>query len=648
MSNLSVCSPKVTKPGSRWTEDDNQLPAAEQRAKDGAHGFAADRGVSSALRKRADSSEGSPTARSAAAATGVSTQNLTLHQVSEEHPLGNPVVVGGASGESRASASSRVDHLSSPTSPGKPPVHSGPHAAAPLHKQPSARKVESRGTSKDSLTLTGATSTSASGAVEVETPGPRSFRPAAQAAQQQQAPGTGSKDGSPGGFSPTVRTPSNPPTATPGPGGGDEGVPAGLAALLHQTDRSGKQQKATPTPSTPSAPPPQPQFSSPAVEVVPQYQGPRKVQAPLAPAPSGFFTCCMSSTATQVEHPSPVANPAAVSSGSASQGALDRGRSGSVQQGSGLGAGGSSQGGGGGGSQQARESTASTPRESRASRDGSVEQNGAVGRGSSRKTSLDGPARPKLSMSGSAAEPSAQTPGAKGQRTPKSKTMQPPFTPSAVLSPTSLQVRNSREDVDSYAKQRTPAWGSKHPTVIHAHYETQKLSHHPSMRKTFANARGGVAAMPGARNGGSGSYTGIEDATNFGAGGSFMNMDPVHAMEKEVDALYTPSKSRKVQYGPPPGHDDPPPCQHPVGRINNVRRASSTVGEGPLLGTLMDIDQGKHCLVLDLDETLVHSSFKPVPNADYVLPVEIEGMFCSLLARAARVAYGSPLPPSHP
>jgi RNA polymerase II subunit A small phosphatase-like protein len=29
---------------------------------------------------------------------------------------------------------------------------------------------------------------------------------------------------------------------------------------------------------------------------------------------------------------------------------------------------------------------------------------------------------------------------------------------------------------------------------------------------------------------------------------------------------------------------------------------------------------------LDLDETLVHSSFKPVPNADYVLPVEIEGV----------------------
>jgi RNA polymerase II subunit A small phosphatase-like protein len=33
---------------------------------------------------------------------------------------------------------------------------------------------------------------------------------------------------------------------------------------------------------------------------------------------------------------------------------------------------------------------------------------------------------------------------------------------------------------------------------------------------------------------------------------------------------------------------------------------------------------GKFCLVLDLDETLVHSSFSPMSNADYVIPVSIE------------------------
>lgn len=33
----------------------------------------------------------------------------------------------------------------------------------------------------------------------------------------------------------------------------------------------------------------------------------------------------------------------------------------------------------------------------------------------------------------------------------------------------------------------------------------------------------------------------------------------------------------------------------------------------------------KITLILDLDETLVHSSFKPVANADFVVPVEVDG-----------------------
>lgn len=36
-------------------------------------------------------------------------------------------------------------------------------------------------------------------------------------------------------------------------------------------------------------------------------------------------------------------------------------------------------------------------------------------------------------------------------------------------------------------------------------------------------------------------------------------------------------------------------------------------------------DIGKKTLVLDLDETLVHSSFKPISDPDYIIPVEIEG-----------------------
>ncbi|KAJ7925231.1 HAD-like domain-containing protein [Mycena leptocephala] len=44
----------------------------------------------------------------------------------------------------------------------------------------------------------------------------------------------------------------------------------------------------------------------------------------------------------------------------------------------------------------------------------------------------------------------------------------------------------------------------------------------------------------------------------------------------------------------------------------------------PLLPPISPQHVGRKCLVLDLDETLVHSSFKSIQQADYVVPVEIE------------------------
>jgi len=43
-----------------------------------------------------------------------------------------------------------------------------------------------------------------------------------------------------------------------------------------------------------------------------------------------------------------------------------------------------------------------------------------------------------------------------------------------------------------------------------------------------------------------------------------------------------------------------------------------------VLGRPHPKDAGKKCLVLDLDETLVHSSFTPVDSADFVVPILIE------------------------
>lgn len=44
-----------------------------------------------------------------------------------------------------------------------------------------------------------------------------------------------------------------------------------------------------------------------------------------------------------------------------------------------------------------------------------------------------------------------------------------------------------------------------------------------------------------------------------------------------------------------------------------------------LLPSISHRDMHKKCMVIDLDETLVHSSFKPISNADFIVPVEIDG-----------------------
>ncbi|XP_058486626.1 CTD (carboxy-terminal domain, RNA polymerase II, polypeptide A) small phosphatase-like a isoform X2 [Solea solea] len=78
------------------------------------------------------------------------------------------------------------------------------------------------------------------------------------------------------------------------------------------------------------------------------------------------------------------------------------------------------------------------------------------------------------------------------------------------------------------------------------------------------------------------------------------------------------SNNKALSLPPPPEENGSPP------KCDQVQVIPSPPAKF-LLPEVSIADYGKSCVVIDLDETLVHSSFKPISNADFIVPVEIDG-----------------------
>ncbi|EMR68505.1 putative serine threonine-protein phosphatase dullard protein [Eutypa lata UCREL1] len=77
----------------------------------------------------------------------------------------------------------------------------------------------------------------------------------------------------------------------------------------------------------------------------------------------------------------------------------------------------------------------------------------------------------------------------------------------------------------------------------------------------------------------------------------------------------------------------PPPGPIPLAGAAPISQGEMSIGSEDsepqkfLLPPIEPHLKGRKCLVLDLDETLVHSSFKILHQADFTIPVEIEGNY---------------------
>ena len=389
------------------------------------------------------------------------------------------------------------------------------------------------------------------------------------------------------------------PSVAQASGEGEPAVPAALAALLHQSDRSGRQQ-FTHSPYGSGANPNSPRTGAGSVPPSPLNTSAVSLSTAGGAGGAGVPSSLSrgGGAGAQPAASSPVARGSSTASFAASQAAREEKKSWRLLTAltccMGLG--------------PASPASSSPPPQLQACNSNSPGSPGQEDAASETSTSSTGsePAGSGAAAGGAAPLTLPHTPAA--ARRPQASldsggasTPSGGFTPSQVLSPKNHQAAKraqrqlaARASYDASASDMSP-WGSRHPTLTRAGSASGGGGGTPNLLSRLSASRSGHAGPSGAVM----SQTAPSPAPHPHA-----NMGPVTspATPRQVAAL----EFCNAQLGSTPA-DSPAALEalgmlntfgNPKPRINNVRRGASAAGEGPLLAHLMQIDKGRPCLVV--------------------------------------------------
>ncbi|KAI0008722.1 NIF-domain-containing protein [Xylariaceae sp. FL0662B] len=210
-----------------------------------------------------------------------------------------------------------------------------------------------------------------------------------------------------------------------------------------------------------------------------------------------------------------------------------------------------------------------------------------------------------LTSSRRTATPSEQTSNSKTQLSEKEKESQP-------------QASTAAQDVSKPAKHDSTCTTADQSAAVERDSESKQT--------TLVGAGPSITVNPPITENHEAEAIAVEEPAEKDVDGDVEMPDAESVINQRAKQPATTTEEQLPQPVPPPP-PGPIPIASPPPATEEKSVDMEQVPQKFLLPPIEPQMKGRKCLVLDLDETLVHSSFKILHQADFTIPVEIEGNY---------------------